>query len=225
MAGFCLDIDPAAGGIGAIPGGKAFAGKTVSHFSWNGSSDQGMAMKGLKRAFDLVATALLLLVTSPVLLLCMFAVRVSSPGPVIFSQTRVGRDGVLFRCHKLRTMYQGTPSLPSHEAPANAVTAVGRTLRKFKLDELPQFWNVLKGEMSLVGPRPCLPTQTELIERRRRLGVLAARPGITGMAQIRGIDMSNPQLLAETDAAYLRTASFSLDLRILFGTLYRHGGD
>ena len=122
-------------------------------------------------------------------------------------------------------MVQGTPSLPSHEAPANAVTAVGRTLRKFKLDELPQFWNVLRGEMSLVGPRPCLPTQTELIERRRRLGVLAALPGITGMAQIRGIDMSNPQLLAETDAAYLRTASFWLDLRILFGTLYRKGGD
>ncbi|BAV51792.1 sugar transferase [Mesorhizobium sp. 113-1-2] len=182
-------------------------------------------MKRLKRAFDLVATALLLLVTSPVLLLCALAVRASSPGPVIFSQTRVGRDGVLFRCHKLRTMVQGTPSLPSHEAPANAVTAVGKTLRKFKLDELPQFWNVLKGEMSLVGPRPCLPTQTELIERRRRLGVLAVRPGITGMAQIRGIDMSNPQLLAETDAAYLKAASFWLDLRILFGTLYRNGGD
>ncbi|BCH11089.1 sugar transferase [Mesorhizobium sp. 131-3-5] len=228
MAGFCLDIDSAAGGVGAISAGKAllaFAGETVSHSSWNGSSDQGMAVKGLKRAFDLVAAVLLLLVTSPVLLLCMLAVRASSPGPVIFSQTRVGRDGVLFRCHKLRTMYQGTPSLPSHEAPANAVTAVGRTLRKFKLDELPQFWNVLRGEMSLVGPRPCLPTQTELIERRRQLGVLAARPGITGMAQIRGIDMSNPQLLAKTDAAYLRTASFWLDLRILFGTLYRHGGD
>ncbi|RUX61049.1 sugar transferase, partial [Mesorhizobium sp. M7A.F.Ca.US.014.04.1.1] len=118
-------------------------------------------------------------------------------------------------------MYVGTPSLPSHEAPADSVTSVGKVLRKFKLDELPQFWNVLKGEMSLVGPRPCLPTQTELIECRRRLGVLAALPGITGLAQIRGIDMSNPELLAQTDAAYLRTASFWLDLRILFGTLYR----
>ncbi|QKC80083.1 sugar transferase [Mesorhizobium erdmanii] len=182
-------------------------------------------MNGLKRAFDLVGTALLLLVTSPILLLCALAVRASSPGPVIFSQMRVGRDGALFRCHKLRTMVQGTPSLPSHEAPANAVTAVGRILRRFKLDELPQFWNVLRGEMSLVGPRPCLPTQTELIERRRQLGVLAALPGITGMAQVRGIDMSNAQLLAETDAAYLRRASFWLDLRILFATLYRNGGD
>lgn len=103
----------------------------------------------------------------------------------------------------------------------SAVTSVGKVLRKFKLDELPQFWNVLKGEMSLVGPRPCLPTQTELIEYRRQLGVLAVLPGITGLAQIRGINMSTPQLLAETDATYLRTASLWLDLRILLGTLYR----
>lgn len=178
-------------------------------------------MKAAKQIFDIAGAALLLVATSPVLALTVLAVRASSPGPAIFSQVRVGRDGRLFRCHKLRTMYVGTPSLPSHEAPADSVTSVGKVLRKFKLDELPQFWNVLKGEMSLVGPRPCLPTQTELIECRRRLGVLAALPGITGLAQIRGIDMSNPELLAETDAAYLRTASFWLDLRILFGTLYR----
>lgn len=178
-------------------------------------------MTGLKRTFDLVGAAVLFLATSPLVLLAVLAVRASSPGPAIFSQTRVGRDGVLFRCHKLRTMYVGTPSLPSHEAPANSVTSVGRILRKFKLDELPQFWNVLRGEMSLVGPRPCLPTQTELVECRRRLGVLAARPGITGLAQIKGIDMSTPRLLAETDAAYLKTASLWIDLRILFGTLFR----
>ncbi|MER9603779.1 sugar transferase [Mesorhizobium sp. M0243] len=178
-------------------------------------------MKAAKQIFDIAGAALLLVATSPVLALTVLAVRASSPGPAIFSQVRVGRDGRLFRCHKLRTMYVGTPSLPSHEAPVDSVTSVGKVLRKFKLDELPQFWNVLKGEMSLVGPRPCLPTQTELIECRRRLGVLAALPGITGLAQIRGIDMSNPELLAETDAAYLRTASFWLDFRILFGTLYR----
>jgi O-antigen biosynthesis protein WbqP len=178
-------------------------------------------MKAAKQIFDLAGAALLLVATSPVLVLAVLAIRASSRGPAIFSQTRVGRDGRLFRCHKLRTMYVGTPSLPSHEAPANSVTSAGKVLRKFKLDELPQFWNVLKGEMSLVGPRPCLPTQTELIECRRRLGVLAAPPGITGLAQIRGIDMSNPELLAQTDAAYLKTASFWLDLRILFGTLYR----
>ncbi|TIT41236.1 MAG: sugar transferase [Mesorhizobium sp.] len=115
----------------------------------------------------------------------------------------------------------GTPSLPSHEAPANSVTVVGKVLRRFKLDELPQLWNVLKGEMSLVGPRPCLPTQTELIERRKQLGVSSMLPGITGLAQIRGIDMSVPTLCAETDAIYLKAASFGLDVRILLGTIYR----
>ncbi|WP_258051989.1 sugar transferase [Mesorhizobium sp. INR15] len=164
---------------------------------------------------------LLLAVTSPVQLLAMLAIRVSSPGPAIFSQTRVGREGILFRCHKLRTMYVGTPSLPTHEAPVSAVTALGRTLRKLKVDELPQLWNVLKGEMSLVGPRPCLPSQTELIELRRELGVSAALPGITGLAQIRGVDMSNPRLCAGTDAEYLKAASIGFDLRILLGTIYR----
>ncbi|TGQ32792.1 sugar transferase [Mesorhizobium sp. M00.F.Ca.ET.216.01.1.1] len=176
-------------------------------------------MKGAKRAFDLVMAALLLVVTSPVLLLAMLVIRASSPGPALFSQIRVGQNGVLFRCHKVRTMYQGTPSLPSHEAPENSVTVIGKALRKFKIDELPQLWNVLKGEMSLVGPRPCLPTQTELIELRRRLGVLSALPGITGLAQIRDIDMSDPKLCAETDAAYLQIASIGFDLRILLGTI------
>lgn len=180
-----------------------------------------MAMKGPKRAFDLVAAALMLVATSPVLLLAILAIRASSPGSALFSQIRVGQNGTLFRCHKLRTMYLGTPSLPSHEAPANSVTAVGKTLRRFKIDELPQLWNVLNGEMSLVGPRPCLPTQTELIERRRELAVLSALPGITGLAQIRGIDMSDPKLCAETDAAYIKAASIGVDVKILLGTFYR----
>ena len=182
-----------------------------------------MAMRGPKRAFDLVVAAVLLPLTSPVILLAMLAIRLSSAGPALFSQIRVGQNGVPFRCHKLRTMVVGTPSLPSHQAPANSVTAVGAVLRKFKIDELPQLWNVLKGEMSLVGPRPCLPTQTELIERRRQLGVLAALPGITGLAQMKGIDMSDPKLCAETDAEYLRMAAIGLDVRILVGTIFYRG--
>ncbi|TIT55637.1 MAG: sugar transferase, partial [Mesorhizobium sp.] len=97
-------------------------------------------MTTAKKIFDLAGAAVLLVATSPILLLAILAVRASSPGPVIFSQTRIGREGALFRCHKLRTMYQGTPSLPSHETPASAVTSVGKSLRKFKLDELPQLW-------------------------------------------------------------------------------------
>ena len=174
-----------------------------------------------KRAFDLAVAAVMLGVTSPVVLVAMLAIRATSPGPAVFSQIRVGRDGALFSCRKLRTMRRDTPSLPTHEAPAGSVTAVGKVLRATKIDELPQLWNVLKGEMSLVGPRPCLPTQTELIERRKELGVLTALPGITGLAQIKGIDMSDPRLCAETDAAYVKAASMGLDLRILLGTFYR----
>lgn len=174
-----------------------------------------------KRAFDLAFGAVMLAATSPIVLVAMLAIRATSPGPAIFLQTRVGREGALFSCRKLRTMRRDTPSLPTHEAPASSITAVGKVLRATKIDELPQLWNVLKGEMSLVGPRPCLPTQTELIERRRQLDVLTALPGITGLAQIKGIDMSDPKLCAETDAAYLRAASISLDLKILLGTFYR----
>jgi O-antigen biosynthesis protein WbqP len=174
-----------------------------------------------KRALDLAVAVPMLALTSPVLLVAMLAIRATSAGPAIFSQIRVGRGGALFACRKLRTMYRATPSLPTHEAPAGSVTAVGKVLRATKIDELPQLWNVIKGEMSLVGPRPCLPTQTELIERRKELGVLAALPGITGLAQIKGIDMSDPRLCAETDAVYIKTASIGLDLKILLGTFFR----
>ncbi|MEZ2333308.1 sugar transferase [Mesorhizobium sp. RCC_202] len=176
----------------------------------------------VKRALDLAVAAPMLLLAAPILFVVMLAIRATSPGPAIFSQIRVGREGALFACRKLRTMRRETPSLPTHEAPANSVTAIGKMLRATKIDELPQLWNVLKGEMSLVGPRPCLPTQTELIERRRQLGVLTALPGITGLAQIKGIDMSDPKLCAETDAAYLKAASVGLDLKILLGTFYRN---
>ncbi|MBZ9768453.1 sugar transferase [Mesorhizobium sp. CA6] len=174
-----------------------------------------------KRALDLAVAVPMLALASPVLLVAMLAIRATSTGPAIFSQIRVGRGGALFACHKLRTMYRETPSLPTHEAPSGSVTAVGKVLRATKIDELPQLWNVLKGEMSLVGPRPCLPTQAELIERRKELGVLTALPGITGLAQVKGIDMSDPRLCAETDAAYVKAASTGLDLKILLGTFFR----
>jgi O-antigen biosynthesis protein WbqP len=173
-----------------------------------------------KRALDLAVAVPMLVVAAPILLVAMLAIRATSAGPAIFSQIRIGRGGALFACHKLRTMHRGTPSLPTHEAPPSLVTAVGKVLRATKIDELPQLWNVLRGEMSLVGPRPCLPTQAELIERRRQLGVLTALPGITGLAQIKGIDMSDPKLCAETDAAYIKAASTSLDLKILLGTFF-----
>jgi len=119
-------------------------------------------------------------------------------------------------------MLVGTASLPTHQISGPAITPAGRVLRRTKIDELPQLWNVLIGNMSLVGPRPCLPTQDELISHRQRLGVYALKPGISGLAQIRGIDMSDPRVCAEADAEYLRTKSIGLDLRILLRTFIRH---
>lgn len=120
----------------------------------------------------------------------------------------MGREKKLFTLIKFRTMRPETGSVGTHEVGADQVTTWGKLLRKTKIDELPQLWNVLKGEMSLVGPRPCLPNQIELIDARRKLTVFNVRPGITGLGQIRGIDMSDPQLLANTDSEMIRTMSF-----------------
>jgi O-antigen biosynthesis protein WbqP len=120
-------------------------------------------------------------------------------------------------------MYSGTANLPTHEVKASSVTALGEHLRRFKIDELPQLWNVLVGDMSLVGPRPCMPSQAELVEARRRRGVFAVRPGITGLAQVRGIDMSDANRLAEVDAEYVRSQSLQGDLRLIIATLRGQG--
>ena len=178
-------------------------------------------MKRLKRAIDLLLGVILMVVLSPVMALSTLAIRLNSPGPALFRQERVGRHGRPFICLKLRSMRQGTPSVPTHEANDDAITGVGRILRRLKIDEIPQLWNVIRGEMSLVGPRPCLSSQAALVARRRDLGVLALRPGITGLAQIRGVDMSDPQRCAEMDGEYMRQAGLALDLRILGVTLRR----
>lgn len=177
----------------------------------------------MKRLFDLVLTALLALPALVLIGLLAICIRIETPGPALFLQTRIGRHGARFTCVKLRTMHAGTPISPTHNTPAAAVTRVGRFLRASKLDELPQLWNILRGEMSFVGPRPCLPAQTELIEARSRLGVLALVPGISGVSQIKGLDMSNPQLLAETDAIYLATKSVGEDIRIMILTFLGSG--
>jgi O-antigen biosynthesis protein WbqP len=120
-------------------------------------------------------------------------------------------------------MYSGTANLPTHQVQASAVTPLGEHLRRFKVDELPQLWNVLMGDMSLVGPRPCLPSQTELVDARRRLGVFAVRPGITGLAQVSGVDMSDANRLAELDARYVRAQSLLGDFRLIWATLRGQG--
>lgn len=178
----------------------------------------------MKRTFDLIGAICGLLIASPLMLVLVILIRRGSPGPGIFSQERIGRGGQVFVCHKLRTMQHGSPNVPTHLASAAQLTPIGSFLRRTKLDELPQLWNVMKGEMSFVGPRPCLTTQALLIDERQKRGVLAIRPGITGLAQINGIDMSDPVKLAEKDAEYMRIRTFMLDLSILFRTVFGGAG-
>jgi O-antigen biosynthesis protein WbqP len=177
----------------------------------------------MKRTFDLLAALALLLVCSPFLLVFLIVIRLQNPGSPIFRQQRVGKDGRVFTLFKLRTMYSGTADMPTHQVVASSVTPFGNQLRRFKIDELPQLVNVVAGEMSLVGPRPCLPTQTDLVEARRKLGVLGVLPGITGLAQVNGIDMSDARRLSEIDAQYVRTQSLVGDLKLILATLRGHG--
>ncbi|PYE87304.1 sugar transferase [Phyllobacterium leguminum] len=179
-----------------------------------------------KRAFDL-ALALLLAVPALFLcILCVVAIRLERTGPAIFRQIRVGRHKRPFVLYKLRTMSLDTGDRASHEVAASQITRSGRFLRRTKLDELPQLLNVLLGEMSFVGPRPCLPSQHELIAERAERGVFRVRPGITGPAQLQGIDMSTPRRLAEVDAAYAKNPTLLGDLEsILHTAVGRGSGD
>lgn len=174
------------------------------------------------RVLDLVLALFGLVAGLPVFLALLIAGYVDTGKPV-FRQTRVGRHGEPFVLLKFRTMRSDTPSMATHLTNASAITPLGRFLRKSKLDELPQLWNVVRGEMSLVGPRPCLFSQEELIAERQKRGVLEARPGITGLAQIRGIDMSTPTLLAETDARMLENLTIASYLGYISRTVTGSG--
>ncbi|MBB5018081.1 lipopolysaccharide/colanic/teichoic acid biosynthesis glycosyltransferase [Chitinivorax tropicus] len=169
------------------------------------------------RFLDLLLAGLGLVLASPVMAV-LYMIGLFDTGSPLFIQQRVGKDKQAFNLIKFRTMRADTASVATHLVHANAITPFGRFLRKSKLDELPQLWNVLKGEMSLVGPRPCLFNQVELIEARDQLEVFAARPGITGLAQVQAIDMSTPQLLAKVDAEMLSTLTLSNYFRYILMT-------
>ena len=141
----------------------------------------------------------------------------------LYYQKRLGQFQKPFILIKFRTMSNDTASLPTHLVQTHSITTFGGFLRKTKLDELPQLWNVIKGEMSLVGPRPCLPSQDDLIKEREKLDVFSVRPGITGLAQIRGIDMSRPELLAKIDAEMLVDFSTIKYFKYIFLTLLGKG--
>ena len=181
----------------------------------------------MKRIFDVLLTAPLAIVLAPVLLVVALAVRVSSPGPALFRTERVGRNNRLFTMYKFRTMRTDTPQLATHllQNPAQFLSPVGGFLRRTSLDELPQVFNVLRGDMSLVGPRPALFNQHDLVALRTERGVHELVPGITGWAQVNGRDeLAIPDKVA-LDEEYLRRRSFLFDLRILGLTAWKalHG--
>jgi len=171
------------------------------------------------RSLDLIFGSLFFLLAAPLLIFLVVVVWVTERDP-IFRQSRVGRFGKIFVIYKLRTMLKDSPNVATHELAPGYTTALGGLLRRFKLDELPQFINVIRGDMSIVGPRPCLPVQKDLRENRERLGLNAFRPGLTGNAQVNGVDMSNPALLVMIEAEMMRNLNFSSYIRYIFATFH-----
>jgi len=174
------------------------------------------------RIFDFIFSLLGLLVGFPVLLV-LTIIGLFDTGSPIFRQVRVGRHRQPFTLVKFRTMKLDTVSVATHLASSASITRFGHFLRKTKLDELPQLWNVLKGEMSLVGPRPGLFNQEELTEERAKRGVFDVRPGITGLAQVNEIDMSTPALLAETDQKMIQSLTVKDYFKYIFMTVAGKG--
>jgi len=174
--------------------------------------------RAVTRLMNVAAGTTILVLLSWLLVGLWIAIRVNSAGAPLFAQERVGRRGRIFTCYKFRTMAVGTGHVGTHEVSASAITSLGRFLRATKLDELPQAWNLLHNTMSLIGPRPGLPVQTELATERDARGVLDLMPGISGLAQVNGIDMSDPVRLAIWDARYRALQCLTLDLKLMIAT-------
>lgn len=174
------------------------------------------------RFFDFTFALLGLIFAFPVLL-AIYVLGLFDTGSPLFRQERVGRHQKPFVLVKFRTMKIDTASVASHLASSASITRMGAFLRKTKLDELPQLWNVLKGEMSLVGPRPGLFNQQELTTERAQRGVFDVRPGITGLAQVSDIDMSTPKLLAETDQRMIRELTLAHYFKYILMTVFGKG--
>ena len=178
--------------------------------------------KFFKRTLDIVLSFLGMLILSPFFLLLVLAIKLDSKGPVLFKQKRVGLHKKHFYILKFRTMRIDTPKdTPTHllENPEQWITKVGKFLRKTSLDELPQIWNIFVGDMSIIGPRPALWNQYDLIEERDRYGANDVLPGLTGWAQIHGRDELPIAKKAELDGYYVQHLSFGLDVRCFFGTI------
>lgn len=180
-----------------------------------------MYQKYMKRGIDCILSLLGLIILSPILLIIAVIIKVTSPGPILFRQERVGKNNKHFRIMKFRTMRIDTPKdCPTHllENPDQYITKIGHILRKTSLDELPQLWNIFIGDMAVIGPRPSLPNQYDLNELRDQNGASAVRPGLTGLAQISGRDELEISVKAALDGEYVKNISFFMDLKLFLGT-------
>lgn len=181
-----------------------------------------MSYLPLKRVIDFILSLLALIVLSPVFLLLVIAIKLDSKGPVLFKQKRVGIHKTHFNILKFRTMKIDTPKdVPTHQLknPEQYITRVGKFLRKTSLDELPQIWNIFIGQMSIIGPRPALWNQYDLIEERDKYGANDVPVGLTGWAQINGRDELPINVKAKLDGEYAKRMSPMMDIRCFFGTI------
>jgi len=175
----------------------------------------------IKRIIDILLSGLAIIILSPLLLILCIAIKLDSPGPIFFTQKRVGIHKTYFQIYKFRTMRTDTPKdMPTHMLanPEQYITKTGRFLRKTSLDELPQIFNIFKGDMSIVGPRPALWNQDDLAAERDKYGANDVTPGLTGWAQINGRDELEIPVKAKLDGEYVKKYGFTMDVRCFFGT-------
>ncbi|WP_050637573.1 sugar transferase [Candidatus Stoquefichus sp. SB1] len=181
-----------------------------------------MYNKYIKRMIDFILSLMGLIILSPVFIILCIWIKMDSKGPVLFKQKRFGKNKSYFNIYKFRTMRTDTPSdMPTHmlSNPEQYITKCGKFLRKTSLDELPQIINILKGEMSIIGPRPALWNQEDLIEKREQYHANDIRPGLTGWAQINGRDELEIEVKARLDGDYVKRMSFLFDLKCFLGTI------
>lgn len=175
----------------------------------------------IKRIFDLILCLILILLLLIPIFLISVIIFITSSGPVIYWSNRIGKDNKIFNMPKFRTMLTNTPSVATHllKDPDKYLTPIGKLLRKYSLDEIPQLWSVLKGDLSFVGPRPALFNQNDLINLRTKNLIHKIIPGITGLAQVNGRDRLSIKKKVKFDADYMKVRSFSTDLRIIYVTI------
>lgn len=180
-------------------------------------------MKITKRLFDIILGFIAITIFIFPIFVISVVIKLDSKGPVLFKQKRVGKDGEYFEIYKFRSMYVGTPNISTEalDNPSNYITPIGRFIRKTSLDEIPQIFNILKGDMSIVGPRPALYNQYDLVEMRNNLAINTIRPGLTGYAQVMGRDLISDEKKVEYDYYYLKHMTLFFDLKIIWMTFFK----